>query len=558
MAAHPPALAQPRRTPRPTSRRFDPVASLAGLAQLAMTPGAASVETVIRACELLRIALGAEETYVVRAGDPHFVRVDTAGDPTAYELKQKGYYIVWRELANRPQLMGGLFQVADRRITDAGELEAGVAATHLALLLPSDESTSELLIVRGPWPAGLTRKQVEFVTAARPMLACLVGTLLDTQRRDRQREQLESLSAVAAAVTHGQELDTALPAICTALAKASGFDWATLSLVNESLDQITSRAMNNARYAETETAAISMEGAVLRERTIASARHIARTRRPLLYPRIDMPEHERLFEVEMQRYFERSHILSLATFPLWSGERLIGTLSFSTSSAHNFEPAEVAFLTLLCEQAVLAIEWLRLHRELRDANAALDRAATHDALTGLPNRALFLDRLDQNLARAVRTDGLAAVLFADLDDFKAVNDSLGHDAGDRLLQIVAERLQRTLRTGDTVARMGGDEFTVVLGDVPDEATAAQVAARLQEAVQQPTELAGRQLLPRVSIGLACGPAEHLSAEGLLRKADLAMYRAKLRSKACAAAGGDGSGRASRERYPAIWSQNQIA
>jgi diguanylate cyclase (GGDEF)-like protein len=493
--------------------------------------GTASVETLARACALVCGVFDAEEAYVLRSGDPHFVRVDAPGDPTTYEIKQKGYFLVWRELAANPDLVGGLFSVADRLVSDPAPLQVDTPATHLALLLPSDESSSELLVIRGPWPAGLTGEQAHFLEAARPMLACLVGALLDTRRRERQVEQLLSLGTVAGALTRGQDLETALPAIAMAIAKASGFDFTTLTLFDESLERITGRAVNNARHSETGIATYFRDSALLRDRAIVTARRLSETRRPVLYSKSSTPDHEHPLGDEIERSLERAHILSLATFPLWSGERLSGTLNFSDSTAHAFEPAEVEFLTQLCEQAAMAVECLELHRELREANAALARAASYDALTGLPNRTLFLDRLGQAFARAERSDGSVAVLFADLDNFKVVNDSLGHEIGDRLLQVAAERLQQHLRASDVAARLGGDEFTVLLEDVTGEPEAAQVADRLHAALQQPVEIDGHQLLPNASIGIACAEAANVSAESLLRKADLAMYQAKARGKA---------------------------
>lgn len=483
------------------------------------------------ACGLLRTVLGAEDVYVVRAGDPYFVRIDAPADPTAYEIKQKGYFLIWHELAEKRELTGGLFQTVDRRVLNPHPLAAGVAATHLALLLPSDESSSEMLIVRGPWNDGLSADQVRFVTAARPLIASLVGTLLDSQRRQRQRDQFHSLSTVTAALTRGQELAAASPAIMTALAKASGFDWVVLTLVSDDIERVLLRVGNNARHAETETMAISLDGELLRGRALVTARHLAQTRRPVLYATVSDAEHEHPLSAEMQRYMERAHVLSTATFPLFSGERLLGTINFAASAPHGFEPDEVAFLTQLCEQAAMAIECLHLHHELRNANAALERAATHDALTGLPNRSLFIDRLQQAVRCAERDAGAVAVLFLDLDDFKLVNDSFGHDVGDRLLQAVAERLRSHLRPDDLAARLGGDEFTVLLEGGSGETRAAQVADRLQAAVRQPFEIAGRRVQVNVSIGVGCDSTGRLGAEGLLREADLAMYRAKAQSKA---------------------------
>jgi diguanylate cyclase (GGDEF)-like protein len=162
----------------------------------------------------------------------------------------------------------------------------------------------------------------------------------------------------------------------------------------------------------------------------------------------------------------------------------------------------------------------------------LQHGALHDALTGLPNRTLFLDRLEQALRRARRQGpgSGAAVLFLDLDRFKIVNDSLGHQAGDRLLQEVAHRLDAALRPGDTVARMGGDEFTVLLEDLADAREATVVAERVLATLADPFTIAGRELFVSGSIGIALGRADH-DPEELIRDADVAMYRAKAGGKA---------------------------
>jgi diguanylate cyclase (GGDEF)-like protein len=162
----------------------------------------------------------------------------------------------------------------------------------------------------------------------------------------------------------------------------------------------------------------------------------------------------------------------------------------------------------------------------------LRHGALHDALTGLPNRTLFLDRLEQSLRRARRrgTERGAAVLFLDLDRFKLVNDSLGHAVGDELLQAVAERLDGAIRPGDTVARMGGDEFTVLLEDVGDAREATVVAERVLATLDDPFAVAGRELHISGSIGIALADPE-ADPEELIRDADVAMYRAKSQGKA---------------------------
>ncbi len=163
----------------------------------------------------------------------------------------------------------------------------------------------------------------------------------------------------------------------------------------------------------------------------------------------------------------------------------------------------------------------------KHAEERLQHDALHDALTGIPNRVLFVDRLDQAIRRAQRAtpQAAAAVLFLDLDRFKLVNDSLGHQAGDRLLVAVARRLESAVRPPDTVARLGGDEFTVLLDGVSDAHEASLVAERVRATLRTPFVISDRELHIDASIGIALAGAD-AAPETVLRDADVAMYRAK--------------------------------
>ncbi len=152
--------------------------------------------------------------------------------------------------------------------------------------------------------------------------------------------------------------------------------------------------------------------------------------------------------------------------------------------------------------------------------------AFHDSLTDLPNRQLFMGRLGQALRRSKRWHKRVAVLFMDLDKFKVVNDSLGHEVGDLLLTVVAQRLRRCLRPEDTLARFGGDEFVVLIEAVDDPAQAVQVAERITEELRRPVIMEGRDLYVIASIGISLGGARTHDPDALLREADTAMYRAK--------------------------------
>jgi diguanylate cyclase (GGDEF)-like protein/PAS domain S-box-containing protein len=166
----------------------------------------------------------------------------------------------------------------------------------------------------------------------------------------------------------------------------------------------------------------------------------------------------------------------------------------------------------------------------RRTEARLTHMAFHDPLTGLPNRTMLRDRLEQGLLRLRRHAGVVAVLFCDLDRFKVINDNLGHDTGDRLLIAVAARLSSAVRPGDTVARFGGDEFVVLAAQLPDRRAAAELADRLHDALNPPFPLADRTVVLEASIGVALGHSAGQRAEDLVRDADTALYVAKSRGR----------------------------
>jgi diguanylate cyclase (GGDEF)-like protein/PAS domain S-box-containing protein len=169
-------------------------------------------------------------------------------------------------------------------------------------------------------------------------------------------------------------------------------------------------------------------------------------------------------------------------------------------------------------------------RDRKDAEARIQFLAHHDTLTGLPNRARLMDRLEFVLASARRHGSNVAILFIDLDNFKTVNDSLGHAAGDALLRVIASRIQKTLRGVDLVSRLGGDEFLVVLPDVEDERSPVQVAEKLLAAVSEPFTLEGQGLSVSPSIGISLFPRDGDTPDTLIKNADAAMYLAKERGR----------------------------
>jgi diguanylate cyclase len=175
---------------------------------------------------------------------------------------------------------------------------------------------------------------------------------------------------------------------------------------------------------------------------------------------------------------------------------------------------------------LVIIRFVSVVRDRESAREQLEFQASHDVLTGLLNRHLLADRIEHAVARSSRSGGAVAVLYIDLDRFKAVNDAHGHAAGDALLTEVARRLRESVRSGDTVARLGGDEFAVLCEDLPERSTVFEIADRIVESLGQPITIGGVLAVVSASVGIAIPESNDVDGEALLRDADAAMYRAK--------------------------------
>jgi diguanylate cyclase (GGDEF)-like protein len=215
-------------------------------------------------------------------------------------------------------------------------------------------------------------------------------------------------------------------------------------------------------------------------------------------------------------HFERRRLRSgnvpetyeISAAPLWQAGAVAGVIA----SAHDIT------------------ELKSVYERLLDHERQLEHIAHHDPLTGLPNRLLFLDRFHQAIARSQRSHNTVALLFLDLDRFKNVNDTLGHETGDALLRQVAERLKASVRTEDTVARLGGDEFTVLIEESRENPTGVAVARKIIQAFERPFPVGATQLYAGASIGIAIFPTDGTTVDRLIRNADAAMYLAKERGR----------------------------
>lgn len=232
---------------------------------------------------------------------------------------------------------------------------------------------------------------------------------------------------------------------------------------------------------------------------------------------------ERADPDERRRMRDAGHGICLL-LPLVARGTVVGVAELTATDTRVIDERRIALARTLALQATMAIENGRLYQQLR-------QRALHDSLTGLANRSLFHDRVEHSIARLERrSDAQMSVLFIDLDGFKAVNDALGHARGDRLLTLVAERLQAVIRPTDTVARLGGDEFALLLEDLSSTDEAVGIAQRVVDALRAPFLLGDDPVTIGASVGVALCSTHLSTVEEVVRQADTAMYESKRSGK----------------------------
>jgi diguanylate cyclase (GGDEF)-like protein len=341
------------------------------------------------------------------------------------------------------------------------------------------------------------------------------------QQNDRISRMLHALSTTNEAIIRAKTRDELFQMVCDAAVSGARFTSTTIFLSVEGddffhraaiagplIDKIRSR-----RYAKT---ADRPEGKGLTGTAF-------RTGEPCI--RNDFEAHERAINWIYDNSANRT-AKAAACLPLFGKNGIVGVMLFMAAEKNTFTPELIELLQRLVENLSFGLENFDRADEKRRAEDRAQYLATHDVLTGLPNRMMFTELLEHSVKLARRDQRKNALLFADLDGFKFVNDSLGHAAGDELLVQVGSRLRSCLRESDVVARLGGDEFVVILNDVGGREQTSAVARKILDALAAPVELVDRQCCVGASIGIAICPDDGDSAELLLRNADEAMYEAK--------------------------------
>ena len=333
--------------------------------------------------------------------------------------------------------------------------------------------------------------------------------LLVTSLRERQA-LLERLAKVQRSISTRRPLAEVLDTIVVGAAELIGDECAGLRLMTpddpESLTLAASTGLPPELLPQARRSTVhdGIGGRAIREGRLVATHDHADTPRPL-------------------QAFLGSGMTAAMAAPVYQGEQVTGSLVVSTSRpGRTYSEGEREVLRAFAEHASLALNDARTVEALRQAVAQATHEAQHDGLTGLPNRTRFLELLQE----ALDAGETVGVLFIDLDDFKIVNDTLGHPVGDHLLRGVAERVRTSLRGTDVVARLGGDEFAVLLGQTSQPHTVS-MAERVRTSLARPFRMPGHQVSIGASTGVVLWPAGSVaSAEDLLRDADVAMYRAK--------------------------------
>ena len=354
--------------------------------------------------------------------------------------------------------------------------------------------------------------------------ALFAGYIRDLTDRRRAERGLAAQHAVAGALAESSSPDEAIARLLPALGRSMGWEVGAGWLVDEEREVLRCKGV----WQEPTVADSGFRAASVTLLIPRGSGPLGRVWDTSEIATSDDTAHEPGYHrAEVAQRMGLDHALLV---PIRSGDRVVGVLEFYGRRRNPLDDGLLDTLTTVGSQIG---EFLRRRR----AEHRLAHQALHDGLTGLANRDLLLDRLRHALDRAAREDTSVAVLFMDLDDFKLVNDSLGHQVGDRLLIAVADRLRKTLRTSDTVsrpgtalARLGGDEFVLVCEGMVSDADAIRVAERIREDLARPFMIDGHELAVSASIGVAHAHEKDADSDTLLRDADAAMYRAKERGR----------------------------
>ena len=340
----------------------------------------------------------------------------------------------------------------------------------------------------------------------------------------RQGRMYAALGATNEAILHAKSPEELYQRVCDAAVHGGKFINTAVLLPDSQGGQVKIAAVSGTGERELRGVRISVDEATPEGRGLVGTAF--RTLGPSVSNDFLKDERTRLWHDAAQK----AGVKAGAAVPLLRGGRAVGVLLFYSGEKRAFDEEIVKLLERMAENIVFALGNFEREDERKGAEERIQYLATHDGLTGLPNRAMFSQLLNLEIESARRYERKFAVLFIDLDRFKAINDTLGHQAGDALLNEISGRLKASVRAGDVVARLGGDEFVVMVQEVSETGQVAAVARKILSAAIAPMTIAGQECRVTASVGIALYPADAQDEQSLMKDADMAMYLAKEEGK----------------------------
>ena len=496
-----------------------------------------SEQGLAQVVDVIRDALAVDRVFIVYVQDKDFLTRADSSSSDDLGTTQMGLWLVQHQI----EICGGpvAFNINDDRVEEiTGALDADGQA-YVAFPVPTGGTSAEMLIIRGAWEHEIDDGVFAFVESAIPSLALMMEHELSASRAARQREQMTALANAADLLAQSERMEAVLEDLATAISHSTGYELAVVDVYDEGTQSFVVSAINHAPQVNTSLGRAwraQAAGTIYPREVMELA---MRTRKPLLLP--DLQNDERV-PAYGREFFKRAHIFSAGQFPLVFHDEFLGTLRVASQHPRGFPPEEVDVLEGFATQLAVALKAVRMYKALAESEEQLrqysqqlqggmeiqHRLARTDPLTGVPNRRYADEVVKGEHARAVRHKTPLSVAMADVDRFKAINDTYGHKAGDEALLQLADLARRSCRQGDVVGRYGGDELLFVLPEA-DLSAAKGFADRFRSSVaKQVFPLSsGQNIRMKVSLGVA-----ELDKEGgqrpsaLVKGADEAMYEAK--------------------------------
>ena len=479
---------------------------------------------------LLREGIGADDVGLIYGWNDGFRCIGTTENE---KLSDVALWLINQDLSARRQPCA--FELTNGKVERFRSATAQQPSAFVAAMVPV-QTTSDMLIACGNWEGGLEPEQLCFLQVSLPGMALLLERWLEGIRAERQQKQLSALASIPRVMSESDNLETVLTGIARTIASVSSVNYVSIDVLGPD-GKIAFRSVNGPDRPGTDAYTEKWKQAAQRPDPVRD--DVIRTRKPFFFK--DSQKDERLPD-SSKAYFSRTLIRSTALFPLLDRGEVLGTIGVASHEPLEFNDQDIELLEALALQVAGAVKGIQLYQSLTESREELRRVnqqlretmgieyhlARTDPLTGIPNRRFVDETLESEYLRASRYGQELSVVLADMDNLKEVNDQHSHEAGDEVLQVIANRARESCRGVDVAGRYGGDEFLFILPSTKLE-DASALAERFRKTVKKhPVVLGtGKKVELSVSIGVAQwrnsmgGPAD------LLREADRALYRAKI-------------------------------